>query len=205
MNGRTAPRPYGLRLTMRHQMILVAYAAAVLALIDTVRRGWPGTRAEDAIALAWLASPWCLGLLFMTLDEPGPVRNWLSCLLLMLFAPALALYHDATVVADIFRSGTWSSPITTLGLNAIFLGSFAYFWHLMAPGHCPHCGRRALIPLMRAWGQTKRTNRTRWCAACGRLFWGRPGGPWRPERRFTWATPAVDPLGIADEADVTGD
>lgn len=194
------PHPYGLRLTLRHQMIGVVYFALIFAIYDILRKRGGADVRNAIVACTLLLSPWILGVLALALDRPGPMRNWMVTSLFTLFSPALALYHDWVTGLTLWRTGTIPSPLTTMLLNTFFLGSYAVYWRAMGPQQCPTCRRWALIPLIHLWGQTRRTEKTRWCAACGDLVWRIGRGPWQKERRRTWLDKPVDPLaGLDDE------
>jgi hypothetical protein len=145
-----------------------------------------------------LFTPWILGFLVMLLDRGGALKNWAVLTLFMLFPVALALGHDWITMAGLLDTGTITRPWNTLALNLFLLGLFAAYWYFMGPVNCPSCGGVALIPLLTLWGRTLRTEKTRWCARCGSLYWKIGSGPWKIERRTTW----VDRVNVpADESD----
>lgn len=186
MKTQVNARPRGLRLTIRHQMILVVYFALVLMIVNAQHAKAGSVGWEDGTLWALLLSPWILGGLVMLLDQPGPIRNWAVSGLLMCFSPALTIQHDYYALKGLIETGRIAHPLQSLLFNAFFLGSFAVYWYHMGIARCPQCERRALIPLMRLWGQAPRTTKTRWCASCGALLWRHADGSWRKERRRTW-------------------
>lgn len=187
----------GLRLTLRHQMIGVAYFALVFTTMGAARDGAGQLDLFHGMLWSVLLTPWMLGFLVLLLDRPGPLRNWTVSTLFMLFSPALAVAHDWITAATLLDTGSIPHPVSTLAINVVFLGAFAVYWYYMAPARCPGCGRASLIPLMMLGGQTRRTVKTRWCAGCGGQYWGAGRGPWNKERRRTWLdkgeVPAADP------------
>jgi hypothetical protein len=186
MKTQVDARPRGLRLTIRHQMILVAYFALVFMIFNAQQGKVGAIGWEDGTLWTVLLSPWILGGLVMLLDQPGPIRNWAVSGLLMTFSPALVIQHDYYALKGLLETGRMAHPLQSLLFNAFFLGSFAVYWYHMGIARCPQCARRALIPLMRLWGQAPRTSKTRWCASCGALLWKHADGSWRKERRRTW-------------------
>jgi len=184
-------------------MILIAYFALAFAIVDVAHRHDASGGFEQGILGALLLTPWILGALFAVLDRPGPVRNWTVSSLLMLFSPALAIRHDWIAASQAFRTGSVPNLGVTVLVNVFFFGSYALYWYAMGPAACPGCGRKALIPLMKMWGQARRMQKTRWCAACGGQYWRRGGGPWLKERRTTWLDGAPD--GDLDAAEAEAD
>ena len=149
--------PHGLRLTLRHAMILVANFAVLLAVIAPIY----GSRATGwDIALMTGILPWSLlllAVLVFILDRPGPMKYWLVDLLCSLFLPAFLLWFDAMSAAAWWMSGDLpvGRPLM-LVLNAGGIYSLRDAIRNL-PGRCPDCGRRSLLPLSRHC----------WCASCG--------------------------------------
>lgn len=182
---RVAPA-HGLRLTLRHQAILVAHCALLLVVlrpyVDTGGR-WAYFNATIA---ALLISPWLLAALVLVFDRPGPLKYWLAPLSLSLLGPILALCYDLNAAASWTANGTPPRILLTVAVNAFFIGSFLVYLRHAGPTTCPTCSRRALVPLYSVSGTTPRTSSTRWCAACGVRLWRRDRGEsWQPERRKT--------------------
>src|SRR5262249_28095261 len=98
-------RVWGLRLTLRQQMIAVVYFAVVFAIMGTLRDTSGELDLHNGILLAILLTPWMLGFVVMLLDRPGPLRNWSVSTILMLFPPALALGHDWTIAPALLDTG----------------------------------------------------------------------------------------------------
>lgn len=191
MSAQSFSRPSGLRPTLRHQMIAIVYFAVIFAIVDAVRKRGIAETLGVMTACGLLLTPWILGVLVMVLDRPGPQRNWTVTSIFMLFAPGIALYYDSVTVATYWRTGTIYSVPLTLFMNLFFFGSYAIYWKATGPQTCPLCNKWALIPLVRLSGPTRRTEKTRWCAACGGLLWRLGNGPWQKERRRTWLDGAV--------------
>src|SRR3954468_18081177 len=78
--------PYGLRLTLRHMMILVVYVALSSALF---RRAAP-----EILTLLVPMSPPLLALLVLLFERPSPAKYWLVGLLASLFFPSLVVWCD---------------------------------------------------------------------------------------------------------------
>ena len=102
----------GLRPTLRQHVILVGYAALVLA---TVAALVPGDRAR---VRAWsvgvgvvvcLSLP-VLGLMIRLLDRPGLMRSWLSGFLFAAFLPMVAGLTVVRCVVDVFTSIVFPKP-----------------------------------------------------------------------------------------------
>jgi hypothetical protein len=189
MNAKSAPLA-GLRLTLRDQAIAVAFAALMCAVLANLLKGAGPDDYQTASRVLLLLSPWVLAGLFMLFERPGPIKDWLVACVLFAFYPALVLYHDVAVVHGIVLNGSAPKLAMTLTFNALILGSTGLFYHRMRPIPCPTCSRRTLIPLIRLMGQSRRIQKTRWCAACGGQFWRDLHGAWRIERRATWAYPS---------------
>jgi hypothetical protein len=178
------------RLTLRRQMILVAYFAVIFAVVNATIDRPAADAGRSAARVFLLLSPWVLGGLVALFDRPGPVRGWSVACLLFLFYPALAVDLDLTLALDVVRSGWPPSPWAALVFNLLIAGpTWLFFWR-MAPARCPECARSTLIPLVRLSGQSRRLHGTGWCAGCGRLFWRGRRGAWQRERRATWIDPA---------------
>lgn len=188
----------GFHLTLRQQMIGVAYFAIIFTIASSLRDGAGKVQPFAAMLSAILFTPWILGFLVLFFDRPGPLKNWAVPTLFMLFCPAIALGQDWITATAYWDSGTIARPLATAVLNLFCFGSLALYWNRMGPAECPACGRVALIPLMGLWGQTRRTDNTRWCAGCSSLYWKVRNGPWKKERRKTW----LDTVEIrADDSD----
>jgi hypothetical protein len=194
MTGKTHS-PAGIVLTLRHQMIAVAYFAVLFAGLVRVLEGPAASAGSAAARWALLGSPWVLGGLVWVFDRPGPLRDWTTAGLLFAFYPALTIYVDVSVALGAAESGALPGLGSMALFNALMLGSSLAYYLRMRRLHCPACGERSMIPLVRLKGQSGRSNRTRWCASCGVQFWRDPSGAWRPERRTTWAG-ASGPLGL---------
>ncbi len=186
VHGSRSPlRPHGLRPTIRHQMILVAHFAVLITVVGSLSRSPVLGATLNAPVTALLLSPWILAILILVLDRPGPLKYWLAPVLLMLFAPLVAVSYDVFVVRELVLYERFPRLVPTLLINGLFLPAFALFWIKTSPTRCPACGDRSLIPLMHPWGQSKRTVNTRWCASCGSSYWRNRGEDWRRERRTT--------------------
>lgn len=181
----------GLRFTLRHQIILVAWLSVLFAVLSHVLKSHDADLGRDVMRVVLLLSPWVLGLLILALDQPGPVRDWQTAAVLYWFYPALVIYHDVSIVRGAIVTGHVPNLLPAVVFNLLILGSSAVFYQRMRPCRCPSCGDRALIPLIRLTGQSRRILQTRWCASCGQLFWRDATGAWRVERRATWMTPHV--------------
>jgi hypothetical protein len=179
-------RSYGLRFTVRQQMILVSSLAILFALCSHFQKTSGSEPSVNLMSWAIVLEPWLFGMLLLLFDRPGPAKNWMVLCVFTLFSPAIAIAHDSIVIAQWTKSGNVSSPAVTFLFNVFFFGAFGAFWRSMGPATCPACGRWSLIPLVNLWGQTKRTEKTRWCATCGGLYWRKGRGEWLIERRSTW-------------------
>lgn len=182
-------RPCGARWfrpTLRHQMILVAYAAVLMSIVTWVNRSPVLGGSVNTPVTALLLSPWILAILVLAFDRHGPLKYWLAPLLLMLFPPLLAICFDVYMVQEFIASGALPRLVPALLINGLFLPALVLFWTQTKPVDCPTCGDRSLIPLIHPWGRSKRTFKTRWCASCGSKFWRGSGKDWLPERRTTY-------------------
>ncbi len=191
--------PVGFRFTLRHHLIAVAYFAVLSAGMVSA---FEGPAATTGCALArWvlLATPWVLGSLVWVFDRPGPLRDWTSAGLLFAFYPALTIYIDLSIALDAASSRLLPSLGPILLFNALMLVSSLAFYRKMKRLNCPVCARRSLIPLIRLKGQSRRSDRTRWCASCGGQFWRDSTEAWRVERRRTWIDHPPSVLGSAGE------
>jgi hypothetical protein len=168
-------------------MILVAYFAVISAATAPVARGASPGAARDAVRVVLLLSPWVIAGLVAAFDRPGPARSWAVVCLVFLFYPALAIDVDLSMLLRAWKSGAFPWSWGALVFNLLVGGSTYLFYRAMAVTRCPGCGGSALIPLLHISGQSRRLNRTRWCAACGDLYWRDREGVLQEERRTTWA------------------
>src|SRR3954451_11580901 len=81
-------RPYGLRPTLRHLMILVVHFALLLGLIAPLLRGGM----YGVLTFLLPLSPPLLSLLVLVFDRPSPAKYWLVGLLASLFLPSLVVW-----------------------------------------------------------------------------------------------------------------
>lgn len=174
--GPRARHLHGFRLTLRHQMILVAYFAALFAVLVPVVEGSGPSAAFNAVLTTLLLSPWLLAALELALDRPDPLKYWSAPLLQILFAPAVAVSYDLALFSGWVEQGTVSSILPTLLIKGVCFGVFAVYLSAVYPAPCPSCGQRTLIPVFFLWGRSLRTLRSRWCASCGAAFWKRHAG-----------------------------
>ena len=155
-------RPYGLRPTLRHLMILVVGAAVLSALAAPLR---PQMGNGVTFFLLLPLGPPLLATLVLLLDRPGPVKYWLVGLLGSLFLPACFAALDGLALLWVWSRGLPGpgSPPVRGGLIASLVVANLFGLVELArvvrrlPGRCPECGRRAVLPLAGL----------RWCATCG--------------------------------------
>ena len=170
----------------RDLLALAALFAVLLSLfVPLIWRIGASTLVSPAVFVL-LLSPWLLGMTILIATRTGPLKFWLSPILLALMSPALALWHDWTVFRFWRDSQIAPNWWFTIFWNVLLIGTFAIYLRSALPKRCPKCKRVGLIPLRRFWGPEKRTRTTRWCGGCGSLYWRDGGGAWREERRDTW-------------------
>jgi hypothetical protein len=190
-----------LRPNMRLSLIVVAFFALLMGvLVPLIRHLGPiGALPPDLMIL--VLSPWLLGILVLTIDRPSPVKFWAAPILLSLIAPALAVGHDGLIIRSWAHAGGPPHAMVTLLLNIALIVPFCFSVHHMSPRPCPDCGQRAMIPMMRPWGQGRGRGMTliRWCGSCGARYGRIGGGPWTRERRTAWlgadGAPGASPSG----------
>jgi hypothetical protein len=150
--------PYGLRLTLRHLMILVVHAA----LVATMLRGLP----RELVTLILPLSPPLLALLVIGLERPGPAKYWLAGFLASLFVPALVAWSDVAMLM-IWVSGQVQVDLGLVLLVVLVVNAVGVFSIVRSarrlPGACPDCGLRCFLPLGR------RNQAMHWCASCGHV------------------------------------
>ena len=158
--------PYGLRPTLRHQMILVLHFAVLFALVAPVLRGRWGAGWTLLLPL----SPPLLAVLVLAFDRPNPAKYWLVGLVASTFLPTLVVWCDLIwVVAWIQGARQFGAfALLLLVLNAVGLWSIRRLARRL-PRRCPECGLRSFLPL------GDRSLRLLWCASCG--FKERVGRP----------------------------
>jgi hypothetical protein len=181
------------RLTFRHLLILIAYWAVLFQVIIPAIKLAGHTKTGSIVLGALALSPLLLALLVALLERPGALKNWALSLLIFLFFPALALYHDCAVLIAYLESGRRPTLWATLLVNAVILINTLPAIAKMIPRACPSCGRRTLVPLMRIFKKDRRNSKTRWCASCGATHWKDREGHWRLERRTTWLDEETEP------------
>src|SRR4051795_12848971 len=105
-------RPYGLRPTLRHLMILVLYGAALCAIFTPAFRQMPPTRMAviELFSFSVFFSPLILVILFRLLDRPGPVRDWIVAVLLSLMLPCMVIHITLTNL--VIHPGRYSTTAT---------------------------------------------------------------------------------------------
>ncbi len=201
MNGKT-PATRGLRLTLRHLLITVAYVAVLSAGLKSVT-AYPASEAGYAAA-RWLlfTTPWVLGGLIWAFDRPGPQRDWTAATLLFSFYPAATLFVDVSVALRAAETATYPRLGSLALFNVFMVISTVVFYLKMRWLDCPTCATRTLLPLVRLTGQSRRVDNTRWCSTCHGLFWRDRLGVWRPERRTTWAD-APRPVSLSDDSAIS--
>ena len=200
-------RALGLRLRVRHLLIVVAYFAILLGILVPVLKHYGSSGMINATQAILIVSPWLLGILVLVVERKGPVKYWAAPLLLSLTSPALAICHDWVILDMWRRSGVAPHAIVSLLINFVLIGSFSLFFASMFPGCCPKCGHRSLIPLRDVWGGGRRMSKTRWCGSCGAQYWRDGQGLWQRERRATWvdSIATATPDARSSEAIVEGD
>lgn len=142
--------PYGLRLTLRHLMILVVYGAVASALF---RRAKP-----ELLTLLLPTTPLLLALIVLLFERPSPAKYWLVGLLASLFFPALVVWCDLS-------AWSYGQGQTWVLVWLLVLNSLGVVWLVRIgrrlPGRCPGCEYQSWLPLGRA------SKGLRWCASCG--------------------------------------
>jgi hypothetical protein len=167
-------------------VILAVHLLIIFKVVIPFLARTPFNDSRHALIISLLVSPPLLALLEALIDREGPVKNWTVGFLLCMFQPALALNHDAVVVAEYLASGKPPVLWATLLLNATLIPASVIYLRKMVPRVCPGCQKRTLIPLMRLLMKDGRTTNTCWCASCGGKYWKDREGHWRVERRKTW-------------------
>jgi hypothetical protein len=182
-----------LRPNVRLLLIVVALFDLLMGALVLLIRHLGTIGALPPYLTVLVLSPWLLGILVLTIDRPSPVKYWAAPLLLSLIAPALAVCHDGLIIRSWTLAGGPPDAVVTLLLNIALIIPFCFGIHHMSPRLCPDCGRRAMIPMLRPRGRSRRTALIRWCGSCGARY-GRIGaGPWKSERRTTWLDADVAP------------
>jgi hypothetical protein len=160
-------RPYGLRPTLRHLVILVLGAALASSVAFPALRGGSPLLASFVLPLTLPL----LSALVLLFDRAGPVKYWLSGLLGLAFLPALILWVDAVALtfggsAAFLMNRGLSTEAGVAGLALLNVLGVLTLSRLLGrlPRRCPACGRRSLLPL----------GRMRWCASCGPRRGARP-------------------------------
>jgi hypothetical protein len=190
-----------LRLTVRRLSILVASVAVIFGVLVPVLQPFGGAGFVNPTLAILLLSPWVLGILLLALDRHGPVKYWAAPILVSLMAPVLVACHDWCMIQTMVLHGIIPSVISTVLINLCLIGAFTFYLVGMWPRRCLRCGHWTLIPLLKFWGQEKRTVNTRRCGACGSKFWRRHRGEdWKVERRWTW----IDGVGKDSRAEAVG-
>jgi hypothetical protein len=149
---------HGVRLTLRHLMILVLHVALMsAAAVPLARRGaYFPDQFQASLILAM--APGVLAVLVLVLDRPGPVRFWLAGLIASLTLPAVVTWADWLAWAfGAWPRYAWAIVI----LNALGLATLLRVARRL-PGRCPACGLKSLLPLGR-----RGPKGLRWCASCG--------------------------------------
>jgi hypothetical protein len=150
--------PHGLRLTLRHLMILVVYFAVLFALIAPLERGGHYGLMSFLLPL----TPPLLALLVVVFERPGPAKFWFAGVLVSLAFPAFVAWAD---LIGLFAWTAGVAPgegwVVLVVLNLFGLASLAWFARRL-PRRCPGCGLKAFLPL---GGRFPRV--LWWCASCG--------------------------------------
>lgn len=171
------PSPTGLKPTLRQGMILVAWAALLLAATRAMI-GWGlfgGTTDSVCQVVAMLVGvypmPILAGLLW-SLDRPGRVRTWYgsACMIAAQFAGGLAFCSMDLACYALTGRPTMLFPMWPL-VGLVGFGCGWMQWRAARPRACPSCGRCAVIPIAHPpRPKSKRlvnNYRRGWCAGCG--------------------------------------
>ena len=136
-----------------HLMVLVLYAAIILALLTPAIRT-SGTNQGAIWILTALGVPWAMAWLTRFLVLPGPHRDWVHALFMVL---GTAVTAGLLTMSLMFQglappprlAGTWAVPLAWTLLVMILAGGWlsviGSISSYLLPSRCPHCRRRRLI------------------------------------------------------------
>jgi hypothetical protein len=187
-------RPTRPRLTVRHLLVVNAFAAVVMAAIVYVSRA--GDMRWPAAIIALLAVPLILNGLAAVLLGPGPGRNLVRIALYSAFSLEMAIFTSFPIGMFVVYAILWPSTLPMRGwpsLTAgwtIILATFSIlfylsllvmsiilyiatfrFWSRLVPRRCPRCSRRGLVDGRVRWSILARPmagcpHDYAWCLHC---------------------------------------
>ena len=187
---RHRPHPIGLKPTLRHMMIVILWAALVLAVLRMLMLGGLFVAPPQIVCLnvATIVAAWpmlILAVLILALDRWGPVRDWyFACCQIAWSALAGAVFLLVDpVCSSLSGQPTVVFPVLPfLGVACLWGGTMQL--RAAWPGACPRCGHRTIIATRgRVQGAARgRRNMVRgWCATCGAAYQREGLTAWRPE------------------------
>ena len=142
-------RSHSFQPTLRQHMILIIFAALLLAIpLPAMRQGRPDWRSLLWMFSCWACpAPFLLATLVLLFDRPGNVRRWIAMSSASLAIPVVCLYVDLWFLYE-------PGDISLLGILILVVLNFAlYFWitrfvPFLYPARCPRCGSYTLIPAL---------------------------------------------------------
>ena len=183
------PSPTGLKPTIRQLMIVILWAALLIAATRTAVVYHLLGNTPDMVCLMVPvivnAYPMpLLALLFWLLDRPGLLRRWYmaGCLIVASFAGGILFSLMDPVCYALTGKPTMIAPMGPICALVAFWCSWKQ-WQVARPGSCPRCGCPSVIPIaVRLHPRSRRfvnTGNHGWCASCGQYCERRLSEAWK--------------------------
>jgi hypothetical protein len=187
---RHEPHPIGLKPTLRHMMIVILWAALVLAVFRMLMLGGLFVAPPQIVCLnvVMIVAAWpmlILAILILALDRWGPVRDWyFACCKIAWSALAGVMFLLVDPVCYfLYGQPSLIFPVLPLlGVACLWGGTMQV--RAAWPGTCPHCGHRTVIATrgtVQGAARGRRNMIRGWCATCGAAYQREGMKDWQPE------------------------
>jgi hypothetical protein len=183
------PIPTGLKPTLRQMMIVVLWAALLIAALRALIYWQLLGNSPEMVCLSvpinvgvWPLP--LLAILLLLLDRPGRVRGWYCtvCLAAGGFLCGILFMLADPVCYYLTGKTTIMFPMDPIFSFVFFLAGWMQ-WRPIRPRQCPNCARIAVIPIAVPMNPSSKRmvnlSKHGWCASCGASCEREGKGEWR--------------------------